>query len=87
MVSQTKLFQKRKQTGEKTDKSRHWTVIPVHSIASGEIVFSGGRKERRRGIDVIIKQLARYMIDFSVGVTTVSTYEIKKLDSDYFMDE
>lgn len=33
------------------------------------------------------KQLAQYMIDFSVGVTTVSTYEIKKLDSDYFTDE
>ncbi|MEZ4525936.1 MAG: restriction endonuclease [Desulfobacterales bacterium] len=33
------------------------------------------------------KQLAQYMIDFNVGVTTVSTYEIKKLDSDYFTDE
>ena len=33
------------------------------------------------------KQLAQYMIDFSVGVATVSTYEIKRLDSDYFTDE
>ncbi len=28
--------------------------------------------------------MARLMIDFGVGVTSVSTYEIKKLDSDYF---
>jgi len=33
------------------------------------------------------KQLAQYMIDFNVGVSTVSSYEIKKLDSDYFTDE
>jgi len=29
-------------------------------------------------------QLARLMIDFSVGVTPVVTYEVKKLDTDYF---
>jgi restriction system protein len=28
--------------------------------------------------------LARLMIDFSVGVTSVVTYEVKKIDSDYF---
>jgi len=28
--------------------------------------------------------MARLMIDFGVGVTSVSTYEVKKLDSDYF---
>ena len=28
--------------------------------------------------------LARLMIDFGVGVTSVSTYEVKKYDSDYF---
>lgn len=31
--------------------------------------------------------LTRYMIDFSLGVSTVATYEIKRLDSDYFDDE
>jgi restriction system protein len=30
------------------------------------------------------KTMARLMIDFGVGVTSVSTYEVKKLDSDYF---
>ena len=31
-------------------------------------------------------QLTSLMIDFGVGVSTVSTYEIKKLDSDYFSE-
>lgn len=30
------------------------------------------------------KTLARLMIDFGVGVTSVATYEVKKIDSDYF---
>lgn len=33
------------------------------------------------------EQMANMMIDFGVGVTTVNTYEIKKLDTDYFLDE
>jgi len=32
------------------------------------------------------KTLARLMIDFGVGVTNVASYEVKKLDSDYFAD-
>ncbi|GAB6059785.1 restriction endonuclease [Desulfonatronum parangueonense] len=31
-------------------------------------------------------QLAQYMIDFGVGVSTGSTYEVKRLDSDYFVE-
>lgn len=33
------------------------------------------------------EQLSEYMIDFNVGVTTTSTYELKKIDSDYFLEE
>lgn len=33
------------------------------------------------------EQLADYMIDFNVGVTAFSTYELKKIDSDYFIEE
>lgn len=29
-------------------------------------------------------ELAEYMIDFNVGVSAVTTYEIKRMDSDYF---
>ena len=32
-------------------------------------------------------QLTQLMIDHDVGVSKVSSYEIKKIDSDYFMDE
>lgn len=32
-------------------------------------------------------QLSQYMIDFNLGVSIISTYEIKKIDSDYFEEE
>ena len=32
-------------------------------------------------------KLADYMIDFNVGVTTSSTYQLKKIDSDYFIED
>jgi restriction system protein len=31
--------------------------------------------------------LAQLMIDHNVGVPTIATYELKKIDSDYFMEE
>jgi restriction system protein len=31
--------------------------------------------------------LADYMIDYGVGVSVASTYEIKKVDSDYFEED
>ncbi len=33
------------------------------------------------------EQMAQFMIDHNVGVSTVDTYEIKKIDSDFFSDE
>ncbi len=42
------------------------------------------------GTNVILidgNQLAQLMIDYNVGVSSVSSYEIKKIDSDYFTDE
>ena len=33
------------------------------------------------------EDLAQLMIDHNVGVSTVGTYEIKKIDSDYFVEE
>lgn len=33
------------------------------------------------------EELAQLMIDHNIGVTTVSTYELKRIDSDYFTDE
>ena len=33
------------------------------------------------------RQLAEYMLDFNLGVTTKTAYEIKRIDSDYFVEE
>lgn len=33
------------------------------------------------------EELAEYMIDFNVGVSIVNSYEIKRIDSDYFIEE
>jgi restriction system protein len=33
------------------------------------------------------EELAEYMIDFNVGVSIMNTYEIKRIDSDYFVEE
>jgi restriction system protein len=33
------------------------------------------------------QQLASLMIDFGIGVTSVSTYEVKRVDGDYFSEE
>lgn len=33
------------------------------------------------------RELAGLMIDYSVGVSTVQNYEVKKIDSDYFVEE
>jgi len=33
------------------------------------------------------EQLAEYMIDYNVGVSTISTYKLKKIDGDYFEED
>ena len=33
------------------------------------------------------EQLAQYMIEYDIGVSTSTTYRIKKIDSDYFEEE
>jgi restriction system protein len=32
-------------------------------------------------------KLAEYMIDFDIGVSKVSTYDVKRIDSDYFIED
>ena len=32
------------------------------------------------------QKLADFMIDYNVGVTGATTYQLKKIDSDYFID-
>lgn len=54
--------------------------------------FTKDAKKAVEGIDykiVLIDglTLATHMIDYNVGVSSVATYEIKKMDSDYFAEE
>ena len=54
--------------------------------------FSNTAKEYVSKIDSKIiliegEQLANYMIDFDIGVSKIANYELKKVDSDYFIDE
>jgi restriction system protein len=54
--------------------------------------FSKDAREYASRIDskiVLIdgQQLAEYMIDHNIGVTPVSNYELKRIDSDYFAQE
>lgn len=54
--------------------------------------FSAESKEYVVHIDprvVLIdgRQLAEYMIDFNIGVTSKAAYEVKRVDSDYFSEE
>ncbi len=53
--------------------------------------FSNNAREYVSNIDskvVLIdgKQLAEFMIDHNIGVSKVSAYEIKKIDTDYFVE-
>jgi restriction system protein len=54
--------------------------------------FSADAKDYVSRIDphvVLIEgpELARYMVDFDLGVTTKDTYVVKRIDSDFFSDE
>lgn len=33
------------------------------------------------------REVAEYMLDFNLGVTPKATYEIERIDSDYFSEE
>lgn len=68
-------------------------ALEGHHASKGVFIttarFSDNAREYARGVRskiVLIdgSQLARYMIEHNVGVSKRTTYEIKKLDSDYF---
>jgi restriction endonuclease Mrr len=49
--------------------------IKVSGLARGNVTFKKARTN------------AQQMIDHNVGVTPVHNYEIKRIDSDYFVEE
>lgn len=54
--------------------------------------FSNGASDYAESIDAKIRlidgeELADLMIDYDIGVSKIGTFEIKKIDSDYFIEE
>jgi restriction system protein len=54
--------------------------------------FAGPARDYVTHIDVRVvlidgQQLAEYMLDLGLGVTSKATYELKRIDSDYFVEE
>lgn len=41
----------------------------------------------KKGILIDGEQLMNYMIDYGIEVSTFTTYELKKIDNDFFEDE
>ena len=71
-------------------------ALRLKRLAKGVIITTAGFSSKARasaeGSDnpkiVLIdgNQLAQLMIDHNVGVSTTKTYEIKRVDSDYFAE-
>jgi restriction system protein len=59
--------------------------ITTSSFSSSAIEFVAGIDTKIRLIDGI--ELSGLMIDHGVGVTTTVVYELKRIDSDYFLEE
>jgi restriction system protein len=71
-------------------------ALSVHKAEKGVFITTSGynRNARETAAKVNSKivlidgpMLAELMIDFGVGVSTVNTYEIKRIDSDFFVED
>ena len=65
-------------------RARKGIFITTSNFSKDAINFTSNIESKIILIDG--DQLSDYMIDFNVGVTTTSKYELKKVDSDYFID-
>ena len=68
----------------------HHNVLVLRRSGSLCAVCPARRAVNRIETKVILiagAQLAELMIDYGVGVTTEATYELKRIDADYFADE
>ena len=66
-------------------QARKGVFITTSSFSSEAVAYAASID-----IKVILiagTQLAELMIDYGVGVTTEATYELKRIDADYFTDE
>lgn len=66
-------------------RAKKGVMITASSFSKDAYDFVG--RIERKIVLIDGKQLAQLMIDYQIGVATVRTYNIKKIDSDYFADE
>jgi restriction system protein len=62
-------------------------IFITTSTFSNEAIEYVNRISTKKIVLIDGHQLAEYMIDFNVGVSIETVYEIKKIDSDYFIEE
>lgn len=62
-------------------------VIITTASFSSNAKASAERSDNPKIVLIDGDQLAQYMIDHDVGVSTTKTYEIKRVDSDYFTED
>lgn len=65
-------------------RARKGVFITTSSFSESAVEYASRIDSRVILIDG--KQLADLMIDYGVGVSTVDTYAVKKLDLDYFAE-
>lgn len=82
---------------QKPDLQKFIGALVEHKATKGIFIttsaFSSGAIEtckKAEHVKIILidgEQLANFMIEYNVGVSTRQTYEIKRLDSDFFVEE
>ena len=65
-------------------RARKGIMITTSSFTTDAVAYAGNIENKVVLIDG--EDLAKFMIDSGVGVSTVASYEIKRIDSDYFLD-
>lgn len=66
-------------------RARKGVFITTSSFTKEAITYASQMDTKIVLIDG--EQLAQYMIDYNLGVSTQNTYEIKRMDSDYFEED
>ena len=66
-------------------RARKGVFITTSSFSKEAITYSAQMDTKIVLIDG--EQLAQYMIDYNLGVSTQNVYEIKRMDSDYFEED
>ena len=75
-----------KFTGALIEKNARKGIFITTSDFSREARESSDNSDDPKIVLIDGRQLAELMIDYNVGVSTVKTYEIKRVDSDYFIE-